>query len=98
MADTALTRAAPRPPRPAPRGRPAPPGRRRALRLARTIGAPLLLAALVTAGSPGWGLYTIKQGDTLSDIAARYHTTVAKLVEVNRLPGQRQPDHRRQRR
>ena len=57
------------------------------LRLARTIGAPLLLAALVTAGSPGWGLYTIKQGDTLSDIAANYDTTVAKLVEVNRLPG-----------
>lgn len=63
------------------------PTRRRALRLARTIGAPLLVAALVTAGSPGWGLYTIKQGDTLSDIAARYHTTVAKLVQVNRLPG-----------
>src|SRR6478672_8639229 len=63
------------------------PTRRRALRLARTIAAPLLVAALVTAGAPGWGLYTIKQGDTLSDIAARYHTTVAKLVEVNRLPG-----------
>jgi N-acetylmuramoyl-L-alanine amidase len=60
---------------------------RRAVRLARTVAAPLLVAALVTAGSPGWGLYTIKQGDTLSDIAARYHTTVAKLVEVNRLPG-----------
>ena len=86
MADTVLPRPAPRPPRPA--SRPArSPGRRRALRLARTVGAPLLLAALVTAGSPGWGLYTIKQGDTLSDIAARYHTTVAKLVEVNRLPG-----------
>ena len=67
--------------------RPACPTRRRALRLARTIAAPLLVAALVTAGSPGWGLYTIKQGDTLSDIAARYHTTVAKLVQVNRLPG-----------
>jgi soluble lytic murein transglycosylase-like protein len=51
------------------------------------VAAPLLVAALVTAGSPGWGLYTIKQGDTLSDIAARYHTTVAKLVQVNRLPG-----------
>ena len=63
------------------------PTRRRAVRLARTVAAPLLVAALVTAGSPGWGLYTIKQGDTLSDIAARYHTTVAKLVEVNRLPG-----------
>ena len=63
------------------------PTRRRFLRLARTVAAPLLVAALVTAGSPGWGLYTIKQGDTLSDIAARYHTTVAKLVQVNRLPG-----------
>ena len=63
------------------------PTRRRAVRLARTVAAPLLVAALVTAGSPGWGLYTIKQGDTLSDIAARYHTTVAKLVEVNGLPG-----------
>jgi LysM repeat protein len=63
------------------------PTRRRALRLARTVAAPVLVAALVTAGSPGWGLYTIKRGDTLSDIAARYHTTVAKLVEVNGLPG-----------
>ncbi len=45
------------------------------------------MAGLVTAGSPGWGLYTIRQGDTLSGIAARYHTTVAKLVEANRLPG-----------
>ena len=86
MADTVLPSVATRPLRPAPRPARAP-GCRRALRLARTIGAPLLLAALVTAGSPGWGLYTIKQGDTLSDIAARYHTTVAKLVEVNRLPG-----------
>ena len=69
-----------------PARRPRPP-RRRGLRIARTVAAPLLVAALVTAGSPGWGIYTIKRGDTLSDIAARYHTTVAKLVEVNRLPG-----------
>nr|MBA2767778.1 LysM peptidoglycan-binding domain-containing protein [Sporichthyaceae bacterium] len=57
------------------------------LRLARNIGVPLLLAALVTAGSPGWGLYRIERGDTLSAIAARYDTTVARLVQVNRLPG-----------
>lgn len=63
------------------------PRRRTGLRLARNVGVPLLLAALVTAGSPGWGLYTIKRGDTLSDIAARYGTTVARLVQVNRLPG-----------
>ena len=57
------------------------------LRITRTLAVPLLLAGLVTAGSPGWGLYTIRDGDTLGDIAARYGTTVARLVEVNRLPG-----------
>jgi LysM repeat protein len=67
--------------------RPAPSRRRTTLRLARNLGVPLLLAGLVTAGSPGWGLYTIKRGDTLSDIAARYGTTVGKLVTVNKLPG-----------
>jgi N-acetylmuramoyl-L-alanine amidase len=56
-------------------------------RIARNVAVPLLLAALVTAGSPGWSAYTIRQGDTLSDIAARYHTTVSKLAQVNRLPG-----------
>jgi soluble lytic murein transglycosylase-like protein len=60
---------------------------RRLVRIGRAVGVPLLVAGLITAGSPGWGLYTIKRGDTLSDIAARYHTTVAKLVQVNRLPG-----------
>jgi LysM repeat protein len=56
-------------------------------KVAKIVGAPLLVAALVTAGSPGWGLYTIRSGDTLSEIAARYDTTVARLVKVNRLPG-----------
>lgn len=58
-----------------------------AVRWARNLGAPVLVAALVTAGSPGWGLYTIRSGDTLSSIAARYHTTVARLVQANHLPG-----------
>lgn len=58
-----------------------------AVRWARNLGAPVLVAALVTAGSPGWGLYTIRSGDTLSDIAAKYHTTVARLMQANRLPG-----------
>jgi soluble lytic murein transglycosylase-like protein len=53
----------------------------------RALAVPLVLAALVTAGSPGWGLYRIREGDTLGGIAARYHTTIAKLVQVNRLPG-----------
>jgi len=56
-------------------------------RVLRALAVPLVLAALVTAGSPGWGLYRIRQGDTLSGIAARYHTTVSRLVQVNRLPG-----------
>jgi N-acetylmuramoyl-L-alanine amidase len=61
------------------------PGRRR--RIARNVAVPLLLGLLITAGSPGWSAYTIRRGDTLSDIAARYHTTVARLVQVNNLPG-----------
>jgi LysM repeat protein len=55
-------------------------------RLGRLVAVPLLLAALVTAGSPGWSHYTIRSGDTLESIAKRYHTTVSRLVEVNRLP------------
>src|SRR4051794_14960053 len=64
------------------------PARRRRLgRLARTVSVPLLLAAIVTAGSPGWGSYTIRRGDNLESIAKRYHTTVARLIQANRLPG-----------
>ncbi|MFC4328386.1 N-acetylmuramoyl-L-alanine amidase [Streptomyces andamanensis] len=39
-------------------------------------------------GSPS--TYTVKKGDTLSAIAEKYHTTVAKLVSLNKLPD---PDH-----
>jgi LysM repeat protein len=88
--DATLTDA--RPARPGPAGHPsaAAPGRwhlTRRGRVLRALAIPLVLAALVTAGSPGWGLYRVRQGDTLSGIAARYHTTVARLVQVNRLPG-----------
>jgi LysM repeat protein len=48
---------------------------------------PLLLAALVTAASPGWVPYRVRTGDNLESIAKRYHTTVSRLVQVNRLPG-----------
>jgi LysM repeat protein len=61
--------------------------RPRLRRLARVLAMPVLLAALVTAGSPGWGSYRIQRGDTLSEIAARYGTSVSRLVEVNRLSG-----------
>lgn len=67
--------------------RPVPPSTRPSRRLLTVIAAPLLLAALVTAGTPGWGSYLIKRGDTLSAIAARYHTTVGRLIQVNDLPG-----------
>ena len=88
-APPATTATEPRTPADPPRLRLTARGRRvaRIGRVAKLVGAPLLVAALVTAGSPGWGLYTIRSGDTLSEIAARYHTTVAKLVKVNRLPG-----------
>ncbi len=54
---------------------------------ARALGVPVLLAGLVTAGAPGWASYTIRPGDTLTAIAARYHTTIAELVRANHLPG-----------
>lgn len=54
---------------------------------ARSLGVPVLLAGLVTAGSPGWASYMIRPGDTLTAIAARYHTSVAELVKANHLPG-----------
>jgi LysM repeat protein len=63
------------------------PRARRLVRIGRAIGVPLLLAGLVTAATPGWGLYTIHRGDTLSAIAARYHTSVARLIQANNLPG-----------
>jgi LysM repeat protein len=58
--------------------------RRRAV---AAFGVPLLLAAVVTAGYPGWSTYTVKRGDTLDAIADRYGTTVSKLVAANDLPG-----------
>ncbi len=59
----------------------------RAARVGRALLVPLLLAALVTAGTPGWSSYTIRSGDNVESLAKRYHTTVARLVQVNRLKG-----------
>jgi LysM repeat protein len=47
----------------------------------------VLLALAVTASASGLTLYRIHSGDTLSAIAQRYHTTVARLVALNHLPG-----------
>jgi len=61
--------------------------RTRCTEAAKLIGIPVLLAAIVTAGAPGWATYKIKRGDTVTHIAARYRVSVAQLIEVNRLPG-----------
>jgi LysM repeat protein len=53
----------------------------------RSLAIPLALAAVVTASASGITLIRIHSGDTLSEIAARYHTTVAELIKLNDLPG-----------
>lgn len=58
---------------------------RPSLRLRRP--AVLLLVLAVVLSASGWTTIRIRRGDTLSEIAARYHTTVAALVALNRLPG-----------
>ncbi|ADB31911.1 Peptidoglycan-binding LysM [Kribbella flavida DSM 17836] len=66
----------------------APRSRRRTVAKVLTgFAVPLIAAGLITAGSPGFGQYKVKQGDTLSHIAARYGTTVKTLVALNDLPG-----------
>jgi LysM repeat protein len=51
------------------------------------VGVAILLAVAVTASATGVGHYRVRPGDTLSAIAARYHTSVAALVRLNNLPG-----------
>ncbi len=58
--------------------------RRRTL---RALGIPVLLAGVITAGAPGWIPVKIRPGDTLSELAGKYRTSVAVLVALNRLPG-----------
>lgn len=62
-------------------------GRTRGVRRAAAVGVPLALAGAVTAAAPGVASLVIQRGDTLSEIAARHHTTVAELVALNHLPG-----------
>jgi LysM repeat protein len=61
--------------------------RRIVVRILTGIAVPLLAAGVITAGSPGFGHYKVKNGDTLSHIAAQYGTTVKTLVDLNNLPG-----------
>jgi LysM repeat protein len=53
----------------------------------RALAIPLALAAALTASASGVSRITVQSGDTLSAIAARYHTSVARLVALNHLPG-----------
>jgi LysM repeat protein len=53
----------------------------------RVIALPLALAAALTASASGVSRITVHSGDTLSAIAVRYHTTVARLIALNHLPG-----------
>jgi LysM repeat protein len=55
--------------------------------LLRVILVPVLLAAVVGAsvGGPGW--IKIRRGDTLSELALKYGTSVQALRELNDLPG-----------
>jgi LysM repeat protein len=52
-------------------------------RSVRTAGLLVLLIAVLTASAPS--LVRIRPGDTLSALALRYHTTVAKLQATNHL-------------
>jgi LysM repeat protein len=60
---------------------------RSVVRILTAIAVPVLTAAVITAGSPGFGAYKVKDGDTLSHIASRYGTSVKTLVALNNLPG-----------
>jgi N-acetylmuramoyl-L-alanine amidase len=53
----------------------------------RSIAVPVLLAVALTGSASGISLIRVNNGDTLSAIALRYHTTVARLVALNQLPG-----------
>lgn len=53
--------------------------------LLRALGVLVALVAVVTAGAPN--VLRIHRGDTLSQIALDHHTTVARLIALNHLPG-----------
>jgi LysM repeat protein len=53
----------------------------------RTVAVPIALAVALTASASGVSLIRVHSGDTLSAIAAKYHTSVAHLIALNNLPG-----------
>ena len=78
-----------------PQRRPAHAARTPAARLAHGIGVPLLLAGLVTAGSPGWGIvhHPARRHAQRHRRSATTRRSPARQGE--RAAGQRQPDLRR---
>ena len=54
-------------------------------RSVRTVGLLVLLAAVLTAGAPS--VIRIHRGDTLSELATKYGTTVSALQRANHLKG-----------
>lgn len=58
---------------------------RRLAGLTKAIAVPLVLGVLLSAAAGN--IVRVKRGDTLSEIARRYHTTVAALRELNDIPG-----------
>lgn len=61
------------------------PSNRRLRRGLLAVAAPLAVAIALTAAFTG--RIRVQPGDTLTAIAARYHTTVAELIALNHLPG-----------
>lgn len=53
----------------------------------RVVGLPVAIAVVATASAPGWTTYQVRGGDTLGEIAKRFDVSVARLVDVNDLPG-----------
>lgn len=51
----------------------------------RVLLVPVLLALVAGASAPGW--IRVRRGDTLSELARKYHTSVEALRELNKLPG-----------
>lgn len=72
---------------PSSHARPKPSLRRTLVRAAALPVVVVLLAVAVTASTGGGRHYRVKPGDTLSEIALRFHTSVAALIRLNNLPG-----------
>jgi len=53
------------------------------LLLPRQLGGPLLTATPTPTPLQGYLIYTVEEGDTLSEIAVRYHVSMAEIAKEN---------------